>query len=241
MEFVQKDVLSATFDHSRHPSTQWPLRESVLQKYAAGQGQSGEFATSPIPTLMQFPIDSVAAFKECIEHYYVPQSSLPTFDSQGRLPIHVLLTSSNRVLNTPPPFCPSLELEPRSALVRNPTSGLFPYEAEALLLAAANDDHRRPTFGSNEFYMLFRADPGRALRTRDLVGCGDGSSCGSEEPTTGAALIPRTSGDDHTDGHVNGMIFLHDDRCTCTFAGASTTTRLGDSIGKGDSISSTDK
>ena len=144
--------------------TKWPIRETILEKCAAGQGQSAQFAKTPIHTLMQFPLHRGRLFK-CIEHF--PKSSLSTLDGHGRWPIHVLLTSSNTRSNTPWCVLRLLELEPRSALVRDPTTGWFPYQAASLL--AVEDNPRGESYNSNaglsSVYKLLRGgDPAGLLR-----------------------------------------------------------------------------
>jgi len=193
MESIDAKVLSVAWDFG----TPWRFIQSAGKKYASGQNhasgqsQSEQLTTSPIHTLMNYPLPSTEAFKECIEHF--PLSSLSMLDNHGRIPIHVLLASSNPRLNAPSMVVRLLELEPRSALARDPSTGLHPYEAAALLVGTNPQEYNTNSEGLSAVYKLFRGDPAHFIRARRLVGCGIGcgeaSSCREEIPKNGSVAV----------------------------------------------------
>eukprot|EP00542_Grammatophora_oceanica_P001237 CAMPEP_0194066218 /NCGR_PEP_ID=MMETSP0009_2-20130614/85898_1 /TAXON_ID=210454 /ORGANISM="Grammatophora oceanica, Strain CCMP 410" /LENGTH=627 /DNA_ID=CAMNT_0038719147 /DNA_START=68 /DNA_END=1950 /DNA_ORIENTATION=+ len=164
MESVDEKVVSIVWLF-KNP---WRIRKSVVEKYASGQGQSDQFTTFPIHTLMHFPLPFSGAFQDCIENF--PLSSLSILDNHGRLPMHVLLSSSNPRLNHPRLAVHLFDLEPRSALARDPTTGFYPYETAAHSSAINGRSVGDSKQGVSAVYTLFRGDPAYLLRTRGVVG-----------------------------------------------------------------------
>mmetsp|Transcript_30190 Transcript_30190/g.44613 ORF Transcript_30190/g.44613 Transcript_30190/m.44613 type:complete len:363 (-) Transcript_30190:146-1234(-) len=84
------------------------------------------FEKYPLHTFLQCPLPSTDAIVECIEKF--PTSVLSTYDDVGRIPLHIAISS-----RLSPSVVKILEPCPNNALLmRDPTTGFYPFEAAAV-------------------------------------------------------------------------------------------------------------
>uniref|UniRef100_A0A7S1VUF9 Uncharacterized protein n=1 Tax=Grammatophora oceanica TaxID=210454 RepID=A0A7S1VUF9_9STRA len=162
----------------------WGIKRIALEKYAIGCGLGVAYQRNPIHIIFShysFHLSFVdrSFVEECVEHF--PRSALlSSLDDQGRLLIHVVLTSACNKVNCPSSLELLLEREPRFAVARDPVTGLYPHETivKRGILAATNDTTTRDDSSLGKWrlrwldvvYTSFRCDPQQVLQTRFGVG-----------------------------------------------------------------------
>uniref|UniRef100_A0A7S1VWE2 Uncharacterized protein n=1 Tax=Grammatophora oceanica TaxID=210454 RepID=A0A7S1VWE2_9STRA len=176
----------------------WDIKCMMLTRFQEQQDKDTLATTSSVLTLhsiLKCPLPSVDALMECLEHY---ESDLRRLDHQGRLPLHVALEevttqndSSSSILS---PFVISelFHLEPRAAIVKDPTTGFYPFEAATA--CGEGDDEEWLTVS---FEMLLQLDPETWMRSRGIGDCtieDDPSRClpgrRSRRPTSWFVVLP---------------------------------------------------
>jgi len=174
---VNADTLNLAWDKE----ASWSIKKMALEKFALGQGKSELLTKYPMHTILGFPLTSTEAFSDCITNF--PPSALSLLDSQGRLPLHVVIASSNTLAASLWVVGSLVVREPRSAFARDPTTGLYPYETAAWVpsrFAHLRRDRLSIVYG------LFRGNPEYLLRCRGLT------VCDSHEATTTHAMPTPT-------------------------------------------------
>mmetsp|Transcript_50297 Transcript_50297/g.75128 ORF Transcript_50297/g.75128 Transcript_50297/m.75128 type:complete len:316 (-) Transcript_50297:80-1027(-) len=129
----------------------WEVKRNILELFGKHQGfcdgKDDCFSSVPLHTVLRFPL-SDAAVEECIQNF--PASAISTVDRNGRFPIHIALEASKS------PFVIALMLDqsPRLALVKDPITGLHPFETSAAAITSSS----QPSYLSLS-YQLLRFDP----------------------------------------------------------------------------------